>query len=90
MGRNKKENEAIQALSAEKDLLMTSMSVPGPLSLVLGFHGAETLQLIASITASYSDAEGLDFTEIRVTGKNVESVLSARVNDKKRFRTMLI
>jgi tRNA-specific 2-thiouridylase len=28
VGRNKKENEAIQALSAEKDLLMTSMSVP--------------------------------------------------------------
>ena len=90
VGRNKKENEAIRALSREKDLLMNAVSVPGPSVLFLGHPSPEVLETARAITASYSDTEGLNSVAVKITGKTGESLSSVGVPDKASFRRYMI
>ena len=89
-GRNKRENQAIQDLSGDKDLILTTISVPGPTVLVSGDVSEETLQLSAGITLAYSDATNDRTTDVMVKGRMGEEIISATVRDKKEFRGYLI
>jgi tRNA U34 2-thiouridine synthase MnmA/TrmU len=90
VGRNKLENEAIQALSGEKDLILTSVSAPGPTVLVLGDFPDASLELAAAITAAYSDIKNGKSTDIKVLGGRGEKVLVTKARDKQEFRRYMI
>jgi tRNA-specific 2-thiouridylase len=90
VGRNKEENEAIRALSGDKDLVLTSVSTPGPTVLVLGDRSDASLELAAAITAAYSDAKNNEATDVSVIGKSAETMLVTNARDKHEFRKYMI
>ncbi len=90
VGRNKGENEAIHTLSGDEDLVIRSVSVPGPTVLLLGEASDGSVDMAASITASYSDVREGEITHVRVKGKVREEIRSVGVRDKKDFRHYMI
>ena len=91
VGRNKRENETIQALAGENDTVLRSVSVPGPTVLVSGELSGEILDIATAITVAYSDAEELDAGEIRIEeGVRESRVVSVRTRDKGEFRRYMI
>ncbi len=90
VGRNKKENQAIQSLATDEDLLLQTTTVPGPTVLVSGDISSEIERLVASITVSYSDA-GIDQEmAVQVIGKGGKKLIQAEGRDKKEFRLYMI
>jgi len=55
VGRNEKENEALEAYAAAGDTLLSVRDIPGPTVLLPGAADEETVRLAASICARYSD-----------------------------------
>ena len=90
VGRNERENEAIRVLSGDKDLILTTVSSPGPTVLVLGGFTGASLELAADITASYSDAENCDSTDVRVMGEFGERIFLIKARDKQEFKKYMI
>jgi tRNA-specific 2-thiouridylase len=90
VGRNEKENHTIHSLFKETDLMLTTVSVPGPTALVLGNLTPELEELAASVTVSYSDAGNNEWTEVSLTGSGKNGVRMARGRDKRRFRSYMI
>jgi tRNA-specific 2-thiouridylase len=90
VGRNKQENEAIRKLAEETDLLLSSVSTPGPSALLLGDPSPAMIETACAITAAYSDAEGLTSVTVKVSGRMEESSVLAAVSDKKAFRHHMI
>jgi tRNA-specific 2-thiouridylase len=90
VGRNEKENHTIKYLSKETDLLLRTVSVPGPTALVLGDLTPELEELAASVTVSYSDAENDELTEISLTGSGKNGVRMAKGRDKRRFSGYMV
>lgn len=90
VGRNKRENQAIQALSSHEDVILTTTAVPGPTVLVSGEISDAGLELAAEITVAYSDAADSDMTEVSVVGKMGQSVVTAGTRDKGEFRIYMI
>ena len=56
VGRDEKENKIISSLARPSDNILTVEDVPGPTSIMTGSDPAD-IELAASITVSYSDAE---------------------------------
>ena len=56
IGRNKKENEAIEGLAEEQDLTARCLGFPGPVVLAVGSSTAEDWEKAAQLAAAYSDA----------------------------------
>ncbi|RPH90350.1 MAG: DUF814 domain-containing protein [Desulfobacteraceae bacterium] len=56
IGRNKKENEAIEALADARDLIARFIGFPGPVVLAVGSSTAEDWERAAQMAAAYSDA----------------------------------
>ncbi|RMF31108.1 MAG: DUF814 domain-containing protein [Candidatus Nitrosothermus koennekii] len=56
VGRNKDENEKIEALALKDDILLEARDYKGPIGLVRGSIDEEGLRLAASIVLRYSDA----------------------------------
>lgn len=56
VGRNKEENEIIQALSLPEDILVEARDYMGPTSILRGETADNFVELAASITLRYSDA----------------------------------
>jgi tRNA-specific 2-thiouridylase len=83
VGRNEKENQTIQSLSKETDLLLRTVSVPGPTALVLGDLTPELEELAVSVTVSYSDAGDDELTEVCLTGSGKNGVRMAKARDKR-------
>jgi len=90
VGRNKKENQAIQALAKPEDLIFQTTTVPGPTTLVVGDVSPEMATLVASITVSYSDEGNNQDVEMRVTGKEGEKTVQAKGRDKSEFKHYMI
>ncbi len=90
VGRNEKENHTIQSLSKETDLLLRTVSVPGPTALVLGDLTRELEELAASVTVSYSDANDDELTEISLTGSGKNGVRMAKGGDKRGFSGYMV
>ena len=90
VGRNRNENQTIRSLSKEKDLLLTTVSVPGPTVLASGDITPEVEARAASMTVSYSDAGDDELTELRLTSKGKDKNQMAKGGDKKEFRHYMI
>ena len=90
VGRNKGENEALTALANDKDVLLVSMSVPGPTVLVPGGYSGESLGLAAEITVAYSDARVGEDIPVRTIRGVGDGMPVTRVRDKAEFRPYLI
>ena len=91
VGRNKRENETIQALAGKNDTVLRSVSVPGPTVLVSGELSGKILDTATAITVAYSDAGELDAGEVRIEEGECETrVVSVRTRDKVEFRHYMI
>ena len=90
VGRNKVENQNILVLAEDKDLLLTSATVPGPTTLVLGDCSKKSLELAATITAAYSDAAEREDVPVRVINRTGERLLMTKVRNKIEFRSSMI
>ncbi len=90
VGRNKRENEVISTLSGDEDLLLRPASVPGPTALLSGTASDEVLELAAAITAAYSDTEGREEIDVKLTGGKTEKVLQTENRDKQEFVSLMI
>ena len=69
VGRNKDENEMLQALALPNDTLLETKDHVGPISLLRGDDSENNLKLAAAITLRYSDAPK-DFTGACILQKN--------------------
>ncbi|HSO72545.1 MAG TPA: tRNA 4-thiouridine(8) synthase ThiI, partial [Thermodesulfobacteriota bacterium] len=55
IGRNKKENEAIERLAETQDLMARCLGFPGPVVLAVGSSTAEDWEKAAQLATAYSD-----------------------------------
>jgi tRNA-specific 2-thiouridylase len=91
VGRNREENETIQSLAGEQDIILKSVSAPGPTVLLSGESSADIIDMAAAITATYSDTAGRDVSDVSIRqGAHEIRVLSAAVRDKGEFRRFMI
>lgn len=90
VGRNKGENQLIQSLSKDKDLLLLTVSIPGPTVLASGDLSPEFEELALSITVSYSDARDDELIEVQLMRKGLERRRMAKGRDKKELRGYMI
>jgi tRNA-specific 2-thiouridylase len=90
VGRNKVENQTIQGLWKEDDLLLTTVTAPGPSVLVCGEVSPELVKVAASMTVSYSDARDDGLTEISLKGQGMEGVRKATGRGKETFKSYMI
>lgn len=90
VGRNKAENDAIQLLSGMDDLLVYTISVPGPTVLVTGRIPPGSEELAAAMTLSYSDAGDGKTEEVSVMKGGERKRLWTEGPDKKAFRRYMI
>ncbi|MBW2610329.1 MAG: tRNA 4-thiouridine(8) synthase ThiI [Deltaproteobacteria bacterium] len=90
VGRNKTENQAIRALSAEGDILLSPVSVPGPTVLAIGEYLPGSDELAAIMTVSYSDAGADDITEVNLRTKGKERILRTKKRNKDEFKRYMI
>jgi tRNA-specific 2-thiouridylase len=90
VGRNKRENEALAALANNRDIILVSISVPGPTVLVSGDYSNESLEMAAEITVAYSDAKVGENISVRVTGGLDGEISVTGVRDKAEFRSYMI
>jgi tRNA-specific 2-thiouridylase len=90
VGRNKQENEALAALANNRDIILVSMSVPGPTVLVSGDYSNESLEMAAEITVAYSDAKVGENISVRVTGGLGGEISVTGVRDKAEFKSYMI
>lgn len=77
VGRNKEENERVEALAGQGDHMLKVEGWGSPLTLVQGRAGGDDLMRAASLTARYSDAKRLPIVEVSVTGPEGSFVLNA-------------
>jgi tRNA U34 2-thiouridine synthase MnmA/TrmU len=90
VGRNRQENQLIETLSGEGDILLKTLSVPGPTVLIQGELKEEVETLAASMTVSYSDADDNHLTDVRMKGLGRDKVLKAQGRNKEEFKPYLI
>jgi len=90
VGRNKGENEKLKKLAMKDDVILNTVSVPGPTVLMIGHSFDEAIDLAVQITLSYSDAQEGEVQEVRVVGPGIERIASKTVPDKKDFKIFMI
>ncbi len=91
VGRNKEENETIQTLAGEQNIILKSVSVPGPTALLSGELSGDTLDMAAAITAAYGNTAGRNVRDISIVqGPREIRVLSTPVRNKGEFKGYMI
>jgi len=91
VGRNKQDNESIRSLAGERDMILKSVSVPGPTALLSGELSGNILDTAAAITAAYSDTAGRDICDISIEkGERNVKVFCAPVRDKREYKGYMI
>jgi tRNA-specific 2-thiouridylase len=90
VGRNKAENQVIQAVAENADLLLQTASIPGPTVLAIGELTPELEELAVTITVAYSDADDDELTEVRLTGRGPDRAAGVRRVGKEAFKGYMI
>jgi tRNA-uridine 2-sulfurtransferase len=90
VGRNKGENDAIERLAGKEDLILATVSVPGPTVLVSGQSPEDVLPLAAAVAAAYSDAQGQVEIQLRVGNGSFERRMVVGVRDKAEFKHLIL
>ncbi|HZK44235.1 MAG TPA: tRNA 4-thiouridine(8) synthase ThiI [Syntrophomonadaceae bacterium] len=81
VGRNKLENEAIEAVAIEEDLLFKVVDRPGPTGLLRNHDktNKELIDTVGSIVARYSDAKADPLANVKVYNKFGTTILTTKV-----------
>jgi len=90
VGRNKGENQKLRDLAAKGDIILNTVSVPGPAVLMSGNSLADFIPQAVQITLSYSDAREGETQEVRVAGPGTNRIITATVPDKATFKALMI
>ncbi len=90
VGRDKRENERLRDLAEKEDVILNTVTVPGPTVLMSGSLLTEAIDLAAGITLSYSDAQEGEIQEVRIMGPGINRVASTTVPDKKIFKGFMV
>jgi len=91
VGRNQKENLAIQSMAHSEDRLLTCIGIPGPSALMTGEAlSKDEIETAARIVAAYSDAREGQNAEIQVEGDGEGLVLAVPATDKAVYRSLMI
>ena len=90
IGRNKRENDAILSFSTSNDLVLKTVSIPGPTALVSGDASPDAEKLALDVTASYSDAKVGEIAQIKSSKQDIEKVFEVKVADKNQFKPLMI
>ena len=90
VGRNKRENEKLRELATKEDMILNTVSVPGPAVLMSGALLTEAIDLATQITLSYSDAKEGEVQDVRIVGPHINRIVSVTVPDKKEFKNFMI
>ena len=90
VGRNKNENKKIRSLSAPADIMLSCSDGPGPIVLGLGQFSDESIELAATVTATYSDSEDGKTTNIRVWMGGEEKFLKTMSFGKSHFKKYML
>jgi hypothetical protein len=64
VGRNEIENTAILDMARKDEILIKTITVPGPVAIILGQPSEETVRFAASLMAGYSDFKGAGQVEV--------------------------
>jgi len=89
VGRNKDENDMIQALALPKDVLVESRDYMGPTSIIRGENAGNYERLAASITLRYSDAPKTNQSFVKIIKNNEQKEIlaePAKEQDYVKFR----
>jgi tRNA-specific 2-thiouridylase len=90
VGRNKDENEILQALVQDTDIVLEAKDVVGPICILRGqSHHEETILKAAAIALRYSDAPKDSKSKVKVTISNKErdvEVTAASVSETEMLR----
>ncbi len=90
VGRNKRENEKLKALAVKEDMILNTVSAPGPAVLMSGDLLDGSIGQAVQITLSYSDAQEGEVQNVRVVGTHTDQIISGTVPDKKDFKVFMI
>jgi tRNA-specific 2-thiouridylase len=90
VGRNKQENEVLLSLSERTDLVLTTVSVPGPTAVLLGDLSPELEELATVIAVSYSDSKEGESTQVKLLERGEERDRIGRKTDKKPLKVYMI
>jgi tRNA-uridine 2-sulfurtransferase len=90
VGRNKIENDAIGALVGDQDVVLDTLSAPGPTVLMSGKGSDDVLPLAAAVTAAYSDAQGQVEVQLKVRNGRFERRMVVSVRDKAEFKDLIL
>ena len=90
VGRNEKENKMIISLMKAGDTVLTVESFPGPTVLAPGELLFEEMQLVASITASYSDSAIGQKTVVRLQRDTKQWTVVVAGRKKSNFLELMI
>jgi hypothetical protein len=89
VGRKQSENEALERLARPEDVLLTVMDVPGPTALLVG-GDEQDLDLAASITVAYSDADPIGSHAVQVLRRNDTILVTVSGGPKERYAEFMI
>ncbi len=77
-------------MAKDDDLLLRTVSIPGPTVLAVGELAPEWAQMAVAITVAYSDADDDELTEVRLTGRGPDRVARTRKVGKEAFKGFMI
>lgn len=90
VGRNKRENEKLKALATNEDIILNTISVPGPTVLMSGELLSDFIPQAVQITLSYSDAKEGENQDVRITGPGINRTMTGTVPHKATFKDLMI
>lgn len=90
IGRDQRENEAIESLASYTDCLLWVEEYGSPLTLVTGEITDKALELAASICARYSDARDLSYVDVSVLRKGLRYLIEVQPAQKDALRDYMI
>ena len=90
VGRDQRENEMMTSLIESGDTVLTVESFPGPTVLVTGELSPGEIELVASITVSYSDAEIEQSVVVQLKRDSKCWKVLARGKEKNNFHQLMI
>ena len=90
VGRNERENCIIRELSQPEDVLLDTVSVPGPTCSLSGDVEPVALETAHAIASAYSDAGTGDTVQLQVCRRGETRIQTVTAADKKDFRVYLL
>ena len=90
IGRNQKENEAIERLAARDDAQARVVDFPGPLVLTVGRPDLEDWEKVARLAAAYGDGPAGQMITILVNQGKVERTFRVPKLPKETFKNWML